>query len=208
MKKKKIIITIIGILALWAAAGIIDFSRVNRLERPLFCICTESMDDGGSGKYTGLGYSFDIEGNFMPDTENSGVTAYKGYILGVEVCSSSPIIINPSVQEYMAGQGNIKGNVPVEEYISISEDFAIGADKNGYAVFKDPVKALDKLMELYSDGINLIQKSFDLEPLSVDNCGDYKVYGSQTTAGTEQEQQQAFFVAKFLDIYENSYVRQ
>ena len=36
----------------------------------------------------------------------------------------------------MAGQGNIKGNVPVEEYISISEDFAIGADKNGYAVFK------------------------------------------------------------------------
>lgn len=59
----------------------------------------------------------------------------------------------------MAGQGNIKGNVPVEEYVSISEDFAIGADKNGYAVFKDPVKALDKLMELYSDGINLIQKS-------------------------------------------------
>ena len=50
------------------------------------------------------------------------------------------IIINPSVQEYAAGQGNIKGNVPVEEYISISEDFAIGADKNGYAVFKDPVK--------------------------------------------------------------------
>ena len=95
----------------------------------------------------------------MPDTENSGVTAYKGYILGVEVCGSSPIIINPSVQEYMAGQGNIKGNVPVEEYISISEDFSIGADENGYAVFKDPEKALDKLMELYSDGINLIHIS-------------------------------------------------
>ena len=144
----------------------------------------------------------------MPDTENPSVTAYKGYILGVEVCSSSPIIINPSVQEYVAGQGNIKGNVPVEEYISISKDFAIGADKNGYAVFKDPVKALDKLMELYSDGINLIQKSFELESLSADNCGDYKVYGSQTTAGTEREQQQALFVAKFHDIYENSYVRQ
>ena len=118
------------------------------------------------------------------------------------------VIINPSVQEYVAGQGNIKGNVPVEEYISISEDFAIGADKNGYAVFKDPVKALDKLMELYSDGINLIQKSFELESLSADNCGDYKVYGSQTTAGTEREQQQALFAAKFHDIYENSYVRQ
>ena len=44
--------------------------------------------------------------------------------------------------------------------------------------------------------------------LSADNCGDYKVYGSQTTAGTEREQQQALFVAKFHDIYENSYVRQ
>lgn len=44
MKNKKVIITIIGILAVWVTAGIIDFSRVNRLERPLFCICTESMD--------------------------------------------------------------------------------------------------------------------------------------------------------------------
>ena len=44
--------------------------------------------------------------------------------------------------------------------------------------------------------------------MSADNCGDYKVYGSQTTAGTEREQQQALFVAKFHDIYENSYVRQ
>lgn len=47
-----------------------------------------------------------------------------------------------------------------------------------------------------------------IESLSADNCGDYKVYGSQTTAGTEREQQQALFVAKFHDIYENSYVRQ
>jgi hypothetical protein len=47
-----------------------------------------------------------------------------------------------------------------------------------------------------------------LESLSADNCGDYKVCGSQTTAGTEREQQQALFVAKFHDIYENSYVRQ
>ena len=208
MKKKKIIIVVACILVLWVAIGIVDYSRVNSFEKPLFCVGTELADDGGSGKYVGLGYSFDIEGNFMPDTESPGVTSYRGYILGVEVCSSSPTIQYPSVQEYVAGQGNIKGNVPVEEYISISEDFAIGANKHGYAVFKDPEKALAKLFELYSDGINLIQTAHDLEPLSVDNCGDYKIYGSQVTTGTEEEQQQAIFVAKFLDIYENSYVRQ
>ena len=91
-------------------------------------------------------------------------------VLGLVGCgqseSNSPTIQYPSVQEYVVGQGNIKGSVPVDEYISISEDFAIGADKDGYAVFKDPEKALSTLLELYSDGINLIQTEFDLEPLS------------------------------------------
>lgn len=114
-------------------------------------------------------------------------------------------IKNQSVQEYVAGQGNIKGNIQIEEYTSISEDFSIGASKDGYAVFKDPDKAFDKLLELYSDGINLIQTEFDLESLSEDNYSDYKVYGLQITSGTTEERQQAIFVAKFLDIYENSF---
>ena len=133
-------------------------------------------------------------------------------VLGLVGCgqskNNSPTIQYPSVQEYVAGQGNIKGNVPVAEYISISEDFAIGANKDGYAVFKDPEKALAKLLELYSDGINLIQTTHNLEQLSVDSCGDYKIYGSQITTGTEEKQQQAIFVGKFLDIYENSYIGQ
>lgn len=134
------------------------------------------------------------------------------FVLALASCGQSennaPTIQYPYVQEYVAGQSNIKGNVPVEEYISISEDFAIGANKDGYAVFKDPEKALAKLLELYSEGITLIQTTYDFEPLSADNYGDYKIYGSQITTGTEGEQQQAIFVGKFLDIYENSYVRQ
>ena len=134
------------------------------------------------------------------------------WVLGLLSCglseNNSPSIQYPYVQEYIAGQGNIKGNVPVEEYISISEDFAIGADKDGYAVFKDPEKALATLLELYSDGINLIQTEFDLEPLSEENYDWYKVYGLQITVGTTEEQEQAIFVGKFFDIYENSYVRQ
>ena len=42
-----------------------------------------SADDGGSGEYIGLGYSFDIEGNFMPEDEVSGVTAYRAKIFGI-----------------------------------------------------------------------------------------------------------------------------
>ena len=43
------------------------------------------MQDGGSGKYVGLGYSFYIEGNFMPEEKNQGVTSYRGYVFGKEV---------------------------------------------------------------------------------------------------------------------------
>ena len=39
-----------------------------------------------AGKYAGLGYSFYIEGNFMPEEKNQGVTSYRGYIMEKEVC--------------------------------------------------------------------------------------------------------------------------
>ena len=134
------------------------------------------------------------------------------WVVGLVGCGQTkdklPAIQHPYVQEYAVGQGNIKGKVPVEEYTAISEDFAIGADKDGYAVFKDPEKALATLLELYSDGINLIQTEFDLEPLSEENYDWYKVYGLQITTGTTKEQEQAIFVGKFFDIYEDSYVRQ
>ena len=85
-KSTKIIIAILGIVILWVCVGIVDFALVHNYRRPLFCVCTESMQDGGSGKYVGLGYSFDIEGNFMPEAKNPGVTSYRGYIFGKEVC--------------------------------------------------------------------------------------------------------------------------
>ena len=88
MKKKRIGIIVLAIILLWLAAGATDFALVHSYHRPLFCICTEPMQDGGSGKYVGLGYSFDIEGNFTPDTTEYGVTSYRGYVLGKEVSRS------------------------------------------------------------------------------------------------------------------------
>ncbi|MDD7643699.1 MAG: hypothetical protein PUK75_14750 [bacterium] len=84
-EKKKIIISVVCAIVLWIAIGIIDYSRVHSFEKPIFCVGTELADDGGSGKYDGFGYSFDIIGNFMPEDEFPGVTKWTYYLFGVEI---------------------------------------------------------------------------------------------------------------------------
>ena len=86
MDKEKIVFIVIGImLAIWMVVGIVDFRSVHSFEKPMFCIASETADDGGSGHYVGLGYSFDIKGNFMPEDELKGVTEYSYYLFGIRV---------------------------------------------------------------------------------------------------------------------------
>ena len=75
-------------------------------------------------------------------------------------------VTNPCVQDYVAGQGNIRGNVNVEDYYERDVRFAIGAGEDGYAVFKDPGEAFAALREHYPEGISLIRKEFHLLGLS------------------------------------------
>ncbi len=85
MKKKtmKIVsIAIVGFLVLWITTGTVDFLRVKSFERPLFAMSGITADDGGSGMYYGVGYSFEIEGKFMPENELPGLTRYKYYLFG------------------------------------------------------------------------------------------------------------------------------
>lgn len=112
---------------------------------------------------------------------------------------------NPWVQDYVPGTGNIRGSVDTQQFESISPDFAIGADRYGRAVFKDPYKAFATFTTRYADGIALIQAEYFLAPISRTNYGQYKTYGWQTTAGSGEARTQAAFVSKFLDIYENSF---
>ncbi|WP_311537664.1 hypothetical protein [uncultured Anaerococcus sp.] len=126
-------------------------------------------------------------------------------ILILTACNSQGKVKNPATQEYIVGTGNIKGNVDVDKYLKIDQRFEIGADKNGMAVFKDPHKAYQALTEKYTDGINLIQKEFDLEDLSETTYQAYKIYGGQVETGTPEEKDQANFVSRFFDIYENSF---
>jgi len=116
-------------------------------------------------------------------------------------------IPNPYVQVYIPGQGNILGSVDTESYLKISEDFAIGADKYGRAVFKDPHKAFKTFKKLYADTISYIQKEEDLPALSHKNYNIYKVYGWQMTDGTQEQAARSRFVTRFLDVYENSFTK-
>lgn len=112
---------------------------------------------------------------------------------------------NPYVQEYVAGQGNIKGDVNVEDFYERDPRFEIGATEDGYAVFKDPDKAYAALLENYREGLSLIQKEYKLFRISKLNYSSYQIYGWQTTTGSEEARQQAKFVSSFFDIYENSF---
>ena len=117
-------------------------------------------------------------------------------------------IISPQLQycqEYVPGTGNIKGDVDTEYFANLNEDFEIGANSYGYAVFKNPKAAFKTLKEDYAPGIKLIRNEFKLVPLTQFNYQTYGTYGWQATTGTDEEQAQASFVSGFMDIYENSF---
>jgi len=84
---KAIAIALCIVFALGAVMTAIDFCRLRygAFENPPFVICTEPMQDGGSGKYQGLFHSIDIKGKFMPEDELPGITHYTFYIYGIKV---------------------------------------------------------------------------------------------------------------------------
>ena len=73
-------------IVLWGIILGTDYWRTtHNFEKPVFARWTKMIKDGGSGTYTGVGYSIEIEGNFMPEDEFPGVTHAKFMIFGNEV---------------------------------------------------------------------------------------------------------------------------
>lgn len=103
-KRKLILIILCSILILWLAMGITDFALVQNYHKPLFCVGVNLADDGGSGRYVGLGYGFDIEGNFMPEDDYPDVTSYRGYLFGRE-------IVRGFWEEMLASTGTYTGTI-------------------------------------------------------------------------------------------------
>ena len=135
--KKKIIIAVVCVITVWLIMGIVDFTLVQSYRRPLFCVCTEPMQDGGSGKYVGLGYTFDIEGNFVTEDGHRGVTSYRGYIFGKEVSRGFWDEMRPtpykSMNDVIENAPSLQGNVTEvhETYMIIhivTNGYPYGAD--------------------------------------------------------------------------------
>lgn len=86
MKNKKLVKAIVPIVVVWLTLFVTDFMKVNNFERPIFCVLVNGADDGGSGIYVGLGYSVEIEGNFVTEDEmERGVIQYDMKLLGIRV---------------------------------------------------------------------------------------------------------------------------
>lgn len=106
-------------------------------------------------------------------------------------------------QEYIPGGENMKGTVDPEEWAAFGPEFEIGANRQGYAVFKDPRAAMDKVCRDYKIGIwHLKRYNFAwLVPFRL--C--YKPFVCYDVEIGARGWKEAAFVSRFVDIYENSF---
>ncbi len=109
---------------------------------------------------------------------------------------------NPAVGEYIPGVS--VGNVDKEAYEAISPDFAIGADRNGYAVFVHPDKAFSSFRTLYADELGLLKERHQFPAFSKSTWRRYKKAGIEEVGENDAQTERLHFVSKFLDIWENS----
>ena len=66
-KFKILIIILLGLLILWGIIFGIDYFRVANFKMPIFVKAGETVDDGGSGTYYGLGYRVEVEKNISAE---------------------------------------------------------------------------------------------------------------------------------------------
>lgn len=87
-KINKIILIAFLIIVAWGTLAATDYWRTtHKFEKPIFAkiLNKGGDDDGGSGRYTGIGYSIEIMGNFLPEEELKGVTHARFFIFGKQL---------------------------------------------------------------------------------------------------------------------------
>lgn len=77
----------------------------------------------------------------------------------------------------------------------------------GMPVYRDPNAALKQAKKEFADVLALIQKKYDLEPISQDNYKPYKTHGWQVETDDQNLKRDGSNLTAFLDIYENSFER-
>ena len=81
-KRKHILTLFLLLLLLWGTMFAIDVWQVAHWEKPSFAQAYITADDGGSGVYQGLGYGFNLRGNFLPEDVLYGVQEYEILLFG------------------------------------------------------------------------------------------------------------------------------
>ena len=119
---------------------------------------------------------------------------YKGYKLDSDLAYMQ--VYYPLLEE-------VRGNVDIEYFISRSMDFDIGANRLGYAVFKNPRLAFKTFKKDYAEEIKVVQKEFNLGTFNIFNLDGYKNLARQSTK--RDIYPDIKFISSFLDIYENSF---
>ena len=86
MKKKIIILAVVAVLLVsWISIAYSEYAQVAiSFDKPKFCMLLTGADDGGSGKYIGLGYSFIVDGHLDADSGYQ-VDSYTYKILGITI---------------------------------------------------------------------------------------------------------------------------
>ena len=107
---------------------------------------------------------------------------------------------NVWVREYEAGAEECVGQVNVMRFLAWGDEFEIGANSEGVAVFKHPFLAFWTFRWRYAEEIKAVQERFDLGLLTQFNYRPYLILGSQCPNDPG-----AHMVSLFLDIYENSF---
>ncbi len=106
-------------------------------------------------------------------------------------------------REYVAGE-KVKGDVDVEYFEAHGEAFEIGANRYGYAVFKDPRAAMDCICKEYKDGLALMRQEWGCPPFFRFQYHGYSIGGSGVDSG-KKGADQVDFILSFLGIYQNSF---
>ena len=82
-RRKRVIRRVVIACIVWLLVGISDFAMAMTCHRPLFCV--NLTPDEHYETFAGLGYSFEIVDH---SDEFFKIDAYKGYILGQEICGN------------------------------------------------------------------------------------------------------------------------
>lgn len=106
--------------------------------------------------------------------------------------------------------GDYTGEAPIQE-LEQYEQWKIGGNKYGQPIFIDAKKAFDFFEDEFADVIDAAYDMYHVQHhLERLNKHNYHIYMSliyQMPAETEEQHQRYGLVARFLDIYENSFKR-